>query len=44
MNFRSQLERWFEDGVETEGMILLHVHATRAAYWDGEEEGDFDIE
>ena len=37
------LERWFEDGIETEGMVLLHVHATRAAYWDGDTEADFDI-
>ncbi|WP_336987202.1 pyridoxamine 5'-phosphate oxidase family protein [Altererythrobacter aquiaggeris] len=37
------LERWFKDGVDTEGMVMLHVHATRAAYWDGEDEGDFDI-
>ena len=37
------LERWFEDGVDTEGLVMLHVKATRAAYWDGEHEGDFDI-
>jgi len=37
------LDRWFEDGLETEGMVMLHVEASRAAYWDGEEEGDFDI-
>ena len=38
-----ELERWFEDGVDTEGLVMLHVKATRAAYWDGEDEGDFDI-
>lgn len=38
-----ELERWFEDGLNTEGMIMLHVKSTRAAYWDGEHEGDFDI-
>ena len=37
------LERWFENGVDTEGLVMLHVKATRAAYWDGEDEGDFDI-
>ncbi|KLI63056.1 pyridoxamine 5'-phosphate oxidase family protein [Aurantiacibacter marinus] len=37
------LERWFKDGTETEGMVMLHIKATRAAYWDGENEGDFDI-
>lgn len=38
-----ELERWFEDGIETDSMVLLHVHSTRAAYWDGDEEADFDI-
>ena len=43
-HWTEDLERWFEDGIDTEGMVMLHVHATRAAYWDGEEEADFDIE
>ncbi len=34
------LERWFEDGVETEGMVLLKVHADRLHYWNGGEEGE----
>ncbi len=38
-----ELDRWFEDGIETEGMVMLHVHSTRAAYWDGDAEADFDI-
>lgn len=38
-----ELERWFKDGIDTDGMVMLHVHSTRAAYWDGENEGDFDI-
>ena len=38
-----ELDRWFEDGIDTEGMVMLHVEASRAAYWDGEDEGDFDI-
>ncbi|RDC60693.1 hypothetical protein HME9302_01908 [Alteripontixanthobacter maritimus] len=38
-----ELDRWFEDGIDTDGMVMLHVHATRAAYWDDDEEADFDI-
>lgn len=38
------LDRWFEDGIDTDGLVMLHVRATRAAYWDGEDEGDFDID
>ncbi|TMM46729.1 pyridoxamine 5'-phosphate oxidase family protein [Qipengyuania marisflavi] len=39
-----ELDRWFKDGTGTEGLVMLHVHATRAAYWDGENDGDFDID
>ncbi|WP_239805133.1 pyridoxamine 5'-phosphate oxidase family protein [Croceicoccus hydrothermalis] len=38
-----ELDRWFEDGIDTGGMVMLHVAASRAAYWDGEDEGDFEI-
>ena len=38
-----ELDRWFEDGVDTEGLVMIAVRATRAAYWDGEESGDFAI-
>ena len=31
------LERWFENGVDTPGLVLINVHASRIEYWDGEE-------
>lgn len=31
------LERWFTDGVDTAGLVLIKVHAARIEYWDGEE-------
>ncbi|EYF01851.1 pyridoxamine 5'-phosphate oxidase family protein [Chondromyces apiculatus] len=34
------LERWFEKGVDTPGLVLIKVHATRIHYWDGEDEGE----
>lgn len=34
------LEIWFEDGVDTEGLVLIKVKATRIHYWDGEDEGE----
>lgn len=40
-HWSKELERWFEDGVDTDGLVMLHVRASRIAYWDGEEEGDF---
>lgn len=34
------LDRWFEQGVDTPGLILIKVHADRLHYWDGEDEGE----
>ena len=34
------LERWFEQGVDTPGLVLIKVHAHRVHYWDGEAGGE----
>jgi len=34
------IERWFKDGVDTPGLVLIEVKAKRIHYWDGEEEGE----
>lgn len=34
------LERWFPDGVDTEGLVLIKVKAISIQYWDGEENGE----
>ena len=34
------LDRWFPDGPQTPGTILIKVSAERIHYWDGEEEGE----
>ena len=34
------LDRWFKDGTDTPGLVLIKVHAGRLHYWDGGEEGD----
>ena len=34
------LDRWFEQGPDTPGVAMIHVHADRIHYWDGEEEGE----
>lgn len=34
------LERWFKQGVDTPGLILIKVRAARIHYWDGEDEGE----
>jgi general stress protein 26 len=39
-HWTTDLERWFPQGIDTPGMVLLKVHATRIHYWDGEDEGE----
>lgn len=34
------LDRWFEQGVDTPGLVLIEVRGVRAHYWDGEDEGE----
>lgn len=37
------LERWFDEGANTPGLVMIKVHATRIHYWDGEDEGEIAI-
>lgn len=34
------LERWWPNGIETPGIVLIKVTGVRAHYWDGEDEGE----
>ncbi|MBC7833094.1 MAG: pyridoxamine 5'-phosphate oxidase family protein [Hyphomicrobium sp.] len=34
------MEAWFEQGVDTPGLVLIKVHAKRIKYWEGEDEGE----
>lgn len=34
------LDLWFKDGIDTPGLVLIKVHATRIHYWDGMDEGE----
>jgi general stress protein 26 len=38
------LDRWFEKGIDTPGLVLLKVTAERLHYWDGMEEGELSLE
>ncbi|WP_442680426.1 pyridoxamine 5'-phosphate oxidase family protein [Sphingomonas sp. ASY06-1R] len=42
-HWTSDLDRWFKDGVDTPGLILIKVHAQRVHYWDGEDEGEVSL-
>ena len=39
-HWTKDLDRWFEQGVDTPGIVLIRVRATRAHYWDGMDEGE----
>ena len=37
------LDRWFEEGIDTPGLVLIKVHAERLHYWNGMDEGELDL-
>lgn len=39
-HWTSGLDRWFEEGVDTPGLVLVKVSAERLHYWDGMDEGE----
>ena len=39
-HWAKDLERWFKQGTDTPGLVLIKVHASRVHYWDGENEGE----
>jgi general stress protein 26 len=39
-HWTKDLDHWFTDGVETAGLVMIRVHAERAHYWDGTDEGE----
>lgn len=39
----SGLDRWFPDGIETPGLVLIKVTAASIVYWDGEENGEVEV-
>lgn len=34
------LDEWFDDGVDTPGIVMVKVQADRLRYWAGEDEGE----
>lgn len=43
IHWQKELDRWFPQGIDTPGIVLIRAHATRITYWDGEEEGDVKV-
>ena len=42
-HWQDNLGDWFEDGPDTEGLVMIKVHADRVHYWDGEENGELRV-
>lgn len=42
-HWNKDLDRWFEQGVDTPGVVLIKVHATRLHYWHGMEEREIPL-
>jgi general stress protein 26 len=40
-HWTKDLSLWFEDGIDTLGLVLIRVRGVRAHYWDGEDQGEF---
>jgi len=39
-HWTKDLDRWFDQGVNTPGVVLIKVHAERIHYWEGEDTGE----
>lgn len=37
------MDRWFPQGPDTPGVVMIEVTANRLHYWDGEEEGEVPV-
>jgi general stress protein 26 len=42
-HWTKDLDRWFAEGVDTRGLVLIKVHARRIHYWDGEDQGEIEV-
>jgi general stress protein 26 len=38
------LDAWFEQGIDTPGLVMIRVSAERLHYWDGFDEGELKLE
>jgi general stress protein 26 len=42
-HWSKDLDRWFDDGLDTEGLVMIKVHAQRIHYWDGKDQGELTV-
>jgi general stress protein 26 len=42
-HWNKEFDRWFQQGVDTPGVVMIKVHARRIHYWDGMDEGEIPV-
>ena len=42
-HWTKHLDRWFEQGIDTPGLVLIKVSAQRLHYWDGSDEAELKL-
>ena len=42
-HWTSDLDKWFDNGIDTPDIVLIKVKAKRATYWKGREEGEVEL-
>lgn len=42
-HWRDELGRWFKQGIDTPGLVMIEVEASRIHYWDGMEDGEIKL-
>lgn len=42
-HWTKDLDYWFEQGVDTPGLVMIKVHATRIHCWNGKEEAEIKL-
>jgi len=39
-HWNSDLDKWFDDGIDTAGVVMIRVKAKKVEYWDGRDSGE----
>jgi general stress protein 26 len=42
-HWTSDLDKWFDNGIDTPGIVLIKVKANRVTYWKGHDEGEVEL-
>ncbi len=42
-HWTSELDHWFEQGIDTPGVVMLKVHANKIRYWSGTDKGEIPL-